>query len=220
MLKKAAALSPQDGAASYSLGLAWRRLGDEAAANRYLQLSQRHARTKPPIRDPILAKVEELGADRHDYLNLGRGLEAGGQWEQAIESYEKALELDPGMAAAHANLVGVYGRRGELEKAETHYRKALASDPNLEELHNNWGVVQAMRENPAAAADAFRKALGLNPESAEAHANLGTALLQMGRAKAAAAHFEAALAGDPTHRTARLHLGRHALGAGRFGEAI
>ncbi len=220
LLEKAVALSPQDGAAFYSLGLAYRGIGDEASAKRYLQLSQRRPRTKPPIRDPILAKVEELSADRHYYLNLGRRLEAGGQREKAIEAYQKALALDPGMAAAHANLVGAYGRRGEFGKAEAHYRAALASDPNLEELHNNWGVVQAMQENPAAAADAFRKALGLNPQSAEAHANLGTALLQMGEGKAAAAHFESALSNDPAHRVSRLHLGRHALGAGRFADAI
>ena len=142
-----------------------------------------------------------------------------GRLGQAINSYEKALELAPEMASAHANLVGAYGQMGDFEKARTHYDAASAIDPDIEELHNNWGVVMAAQENPTAAVAAFRRALQVNPTSARAHANLGVALTSLNRIEDAVPHFRDAIANDPNNRPARMNLGVRALEEGRAPEA-
>ena len=165
---------------------------------------------KPALDDPVLARVRELAADEHHFLNQGRSLEAKGQIADAVELYERALAINPRMASAHANLVGAYGRLGIL-KAEAHYEAALSIDPGIEELHNNWGVLQASKRDAEAAAAAFRRALEVNPQSAKAHANLGVALTELGQGDEAARHFRQAVASDPTNRPARMNLGAMAL---------
>ena len=219
LLERAIALAPESGAARYALGLAHGAAGNEAEARRNLGLAEGAPDAKPPFDDPEMAAVEALRADEHHFLNLGKGLEAEGRLHEAIAAYERALALAPGMAAAHANLVGAHGRLGDFEKAAAHYAAARAIDERLEELHNNWGVVQAAKAEPQAAAAAFRRALELNPQSAKAHANLGVALLELEDEASAARHFRAALASEPENRPALMNLGVIALKAGRPQEA-
>ena len=219
VLESAVALSPSSGAARYALGMAHRAAGDEEAASRHLGMLDGGSDDKPPLNDPVFARVQGLAVDEHHFLNTGKSLEASGKLADAISSYQRALELDPKMASAHANLVGAYGRLGDFERAQAHYNSANSIDPDIEELHNNWGVLQAARENPSAAAAAFRRALEVNPSSARAHANLGVALTALNRAQDAIRHFRDAVANDPGNRPARMHLGVQALEDGRPAEA-
>ena len=219
LLERAVELSPRSGAARYALGSAHRSLGDEGAAQRVLATMGEADDSKPALEDPVLARVRDLAADEHHFLNLGKSLEAAGKLAEAIAAYERALSLNPRMASAHANLVGAFGRIGNAAKAEAHYNAASSIDPNLEELHNNWGVLQATRQDPSAAAEAFRRALEVNPQSAKAHANLGVALIELGNPVDAARHFRDAVSSDPTNRPARMNLGTMALEADRPSEA-
>ena len=220
LLERAAALSPESGAARYALGMAHRAEGDEDKARHLLANLAGGERTKPPIEDPILARVEGLAADEHYFLNLGKRQETAGSLAEAIDSYKRALALDADMATVHANLVGAYGRLGDFENARAHYDAAHAVDPDIEELHNNWGVLQAARGSPSGAAAAFRRALEINPNSAKAHANLGVALTELGDTRVAARHFRNAIENDPTNRPARTNLGALALEDGRAAEAV
>ena len=219
LLEKAVSLAPDSGAARYALGSALRVAGDEEAAERILRTLGGAEQVKPALDDPVFARVRELAADEHHFLNLGKSLEAKGKPAEAIAAYERALAINPRMASAHANLVGAYGRMGNATKAEAHYKAALSIDSSIEELHNNWGVLQAARQDPEAAAAAFRRALEVNPQSAKAHANLGVALTELGKRQEAARHFRAAVASSPTNRPARMNLGTTALAADRPAEA-
>ena len=218
-LERAVSLAPDSGAARYALGSALRVAGDQDAAERILRTVGAANDAKPALDDPVLARVRELAADEHHFLNQGRSLEAKGQVADAVAAYERALAINPRMASAHANLVGAYGRLGDASKAEAHYEAALSIDPGIEELHNNWGVLQASKRDAEAAAAAFRRALEVNPQSAKAHANLGVALTELGQGAEAARHFRQAVASDPTNRPARMNLGAMALAADRPAEA-
>ena len=219
-LERSVGLAPDSGAARYALGMAYRAAGDEVKATRLLGAARGGGNERPPLEDPVLARVQELGADEHYFLNLGQRLEAKGRPTEAIRAYERALALDPAMALAHANLVGVHGQAGDLEQAKKHYDLALSRNPEIEELHNNWGVLQAMQGDPSEAAASFRRAVEVNPNSARALTNLGMALLALGDGQGAVRRFEQAVANDPTNGPARMNLGTTALEAGRVSEAI
>ncbi len=219
LLERTLELSPESGAARYALATAHRAAGDEGAASRHLTALAGAGRDKPSLDDPVLARVRGLAADAHHFLNEGRALASSGRLREAISAYQRALALDAGMAAAHANLVGAFGQLGDFAQAKAHYDAALSIDPRLEELHNNWGVLQASRGDPSSAAEAFRRALEVNRNSAKAHANLGVALIELGRRDAAMGHFLTAVESDPTNRPARTNLGTQALEYGRPSEA-
>ena len=219
-LERAVALSPESGAARYALGTAKRAIGESADPRGGLGTASGLDGRKPELDDPVLARIRALAADEHYFLNLGKSLEAAGKLADAVAAYTRALELHPGMASAHANLVGTYGRMGDFARAETHYRAASSLDDAIEELHNNWGVLQASRGDPDAAAASFRRALEVNPQSAKAHANLGIALIELGNRQGAAIHFREAVASDPQNGPARMNLGTVALEEGRPADAV
>lgn len=219
MLERAVALSPGSGAARYALAMAHRMAGHEHEAVRHLEMVGTGSSDKPPLEDPVFSRVEALAADQHHFLNQGKSLEAAGRLDEAISAYERALEMDPQMASAHANLVGAYGQKDEFQRARAHYEAASSIDPDIEELHNNWGVVMAAQDDPSAASAAFRRALEVNPNSARAHANLGVALTSLDRGEDAVPHFRQAIANDPTNRPARMNLGARALENGRPADA-
>jgi adenylate cyclase len=114
--------------------------------------------------------------------------------EYARQMFERAIELDPGFALAHAGIADCcsllhmyYYRSGgdELETADA----------------------------------ASRRALELNPDLAEAHAARGFALFQIGRLEEGAGEFRTAIAMDPHQGEARYFYGRQCFHQGAFTEA-
>ncbi len=220
ILLKACELAPRSGAAHYVLAMAYRDDGDRESSQRHLALSQNYERALPPIDDPVFREVESLRADQYWHHSEGRRLESDGRMEEAIESYEKAIDLDAEFVQPHVNLVAALGRLTQFEQAETHYRRALELDSEIEELHNNWGTIQALRNRPREAAESFRRALEINPFSADGHFNFGSMLNKMGRATEAVKHFQQALEYEPNHRLANFQMGRHRVAEGNIDEAI
>ncbi len=220
MLLKACELAPRTGAPHYALAMAYRDAGDLKASRKHLVLGENFERSLPPIDDPAFREVERLRADQYWYQSEGMRLESDGRVEEAIESYETAIELDAEFVQPHVNLVGLLGRLARFEPAEMHYRRALELNSEIEELHNNWGTIQALRNRPQEASASFRRALDINPFSADGHFNLGSMLNQMGRPSEAVEYFVQALEYEPNHRLANFQLGRYRVTEGRIDDAI
>ncbi|MDY7219936.1 type IV pilus biogenesis/stability protein PilW [Denitrificimonas sp. JX-1] len=73
------------------------------------------------------------------YIQLGIGYLQEGLTEQAKIPLQKALELDPKSADAHAALAAVFQRELEVQLAEQHYQKALALESRNSRILNNYG---------------------------------------------------------------------------------
>lgn len=208
------------GAAQYALALAYRDLGREDDARQRLALYQKHLLGAPPLEDPVLDQVRQLkgGALQHlaEGVRLGQADDVAG----SVREHENALQADPTLAQAHANLISLYARLQRWEKAEEHYRAAIALAPGLADVHYDYGVALTHQGRTTEAAAAFRQALEINPHHAPAHNNLGTLLLGESRLNEAASHFRAALRNDPRHRLAGFNLGRVLVAQGKLTEAI
>jgi len=66
------------------------------------------------------------------WFQLGAAYGDLGQSEQAIKSYEKALNLDPEYDLAMFNLGGVYWNRGSIVEALDIWRRAIERFPDHE----------------------------------------------------------------------------------------
>ncbi len=210
--------SPDAGAIHYALGLAYRRTGKREKARHHLE--QAGDRSPPPLPDPLMDEVRSLRVDKFQFLKAGNQAVERGDMQGAMGAFEQALELDPGFAQAHANLVGVYGMAGDFRKAKEHYEAALAVNPKLADLHYNWGVAISLAGRNEEAREAFERAVDLNPNHADAHQNLGYILEQSGNRDDAVNHYKAALKAQPDHRLAHYHLGRHYVAEKEFELAI
>src|SRR3712207_9484483 len=74
------------------------------------------------------------------YTTLFRSYRATGEHERAIESYRRALRIQPKHARAHANLGNVLLDGGRLEEAERAFRQAVALEPAHGLFHHNLAV--------------------------------------------------------------------------------
>ena len=115
--------------------------------------------------------------------------EARGDDDRALIAYQKALDGDPALAAAHTNLGTLYYRRGERGEARGAYERALALDPeqpearyNLANLYDDLGEREAARME-------WARVIAACPEFADAHYNLAVACARDGDAEAARLHL-------------------------------
>lgn len=53
------------------------------------------------------------------------------QYDQALEHYQRAIQIQPNYPQAHCNMGVIYKERGELEVAISCYEKALVASPNF-----------------------------------------------------------------------------------------
>jgi tetratricopeptide (TPR) repeat protein len=219
-LERAIALFPEWGAAHYALALSYRALGRRDEAQRALERHAQYGARWPAVEDPALATVTTLRNDAQTSLQRGLKLADAGDLAGAIAAHEAALERDPSIAQAHANLISLYGRAGNWVKAEEHYRAVVALGFNLGDAHYDHGVLLGLQEKWEPAADEYRQAIAINPRHAHAYNNLGQILERERRFDEAAAAYRQAVDSEPTFRLARLNLGRMLMGLGRDGEAV
>ena len=185
---EALALKPDYGNAMLYQALALKALGrlDEA------KISAEAAVARQPL-DP---------AAHHA---LGSILMVQGDWTGAVESYAKAVEIKPEVAA-YRNLGNVLNDLGRYKKGVAAIRAALAIDPDDAVALGALAHAQHKLGNPASAVTTFGRILANSPDDSEARHGLGVALLAAGQVAEARREFEHALALDPDNLGARAGL--------------
>lgn len=115
-----------------------------------------------------------------DGLLVGHRLMAAGQFELALEAYQRAaaeqgLNVDTMSAIGSANL-----RLGRLGQAERWMRRAVDEDPSFAPAWNNLGVILMEQGRISEAAEVFRRAFATdNGNSDEIRDNLRLALARL-----------------------------------------
>lgn len=151
---------------------------------------------------------------------LGAAYAAMERSEDAIASFTKALEIDPGFFLAQNNLGAALAARGRHEEAAVCYAEALKLKPDYAEAHNNLGNALKNLDRPSEAVASYTRALEIRPEFAEAHGNLAVTLRDLGRPAEAIAHYAGALQLRPGNAEMHNSLGVALNGLGRHEEAI
>lgn len=84
------------------------------------------------LRDAVLlcdAAIRSAPDYSDAWLERGFVFASGGSMERARECYERAIQLDPATAAAHAGLAAIAARDGDQTAGRRHALAALALDP-------------------------------------------------------------------------------------------
>jgi tetratricopeptide (TPR) repeat protein len=149
-----------------------------------------------------LRRALALADDAIGFYNLGYVLEQLERPAEAQRQYERALEVNPGLASAHNNLGTALARQGRFAEAIAHLTEVVRLEPASAGAHNNLGAVFLQQRQLDVASRHFRAALELDPDHADAHANLGAVLAQQGLFDEAIRHFDEALRIDPHHAAA------------------
>lgn len=119
------------------------------------------------------------------HYELGNILRAKKEFEDAIEEYQKAFELDQEFLLPVVRIGDCYLETGEVRIACDFYQVAAQRDPNFHLAHARLGVACNMLQKYDRAERTFKRALELNSEDFESALNLTYTLSRLGK------HFEA-----------------------------
>jgi Tfp pilus assembly protein PilF len=109
----------------------------------------------------------------------------------------RAVTLNLGNAAYHANLAEAYRALGNLDGAAESCRMALHLEPRSPEAANNLGLVLLAQGKTDEAILQFRQTLRIKPDYGMASSNLGNALRLGGDLDGAVGHFRRGVSGGP-----------------------
>jgi len=154
------------------------------------------------------------------YNGLGNVYAGLGRQEEAIAAFQRAIELDPTLAAPRNGLGAVYAGLGRQEEAIAAYRRAIELDPTDAAPHNGLGNVYADQGRQEEALAAFQRAIELDPTYAYPHNGLGNVYRDLGRQEEAIAAYRRAIELDPTDAYPHNGLGTVYRALGRQEEAI
>ncbi len=129
------------------------------------------------------------------------------QNKDALDAFNKAAELLPENAEAHANLAAALRAAGKFGQAIESGRRALQINPDFAEAHNNLGVALQDMGLLDEAILSYRRAIKLKPNFVEPHSNLGSALKEMELFDDAIASYQRALEIRPNYAKVHSNLG-------------
>ena len=160
---------------------------------------------------PAKVKYMRPADTAEEYFARGVALEEDpGMQNEAIEAYQKAIELDPRHAAAHINLGTLHYNRRDYAQAEKHYREAIASDARYALAYFDLGNVLDETGRLPEAVETYKRAILLAANYADAHYNLALAYEKLGHPRKALPHWRTYLRMDSSgpwavHARAQIH---------------
>jgi tetratricopeptide (TPR) repeat protein len=162
----------------------------------------------------IMAKNKAL----NDTFNAGKEALNAKNFDTAVDSFQKGVEMDPNQNVIWANLAEAYmgqsdtktsaDKEAALNKAAEAYAKAIALKPDTPGYHNNYGRVLARLKKFDQAQAEFTQAATLDPpNAARYYYTLGAEYVNSGQSGPAEAAFKKAIEVNPEYADAQYQYG-------------
>ena len=181
----------------------------------------------------VFEKLLSEGESAEVYYNIGYVKTAQGQYQEGIEAFRKATQLDRLFAKAFEAMGRAYKELGQPEKAEENLNKAaeiylsseredqaeavlneiLEVNPDTINVYNTMGVLYRTKGDYPTALKHYKKALKIHPEEPNIYYNIGRIHVDMKNLDEAKSCFSKALELDPRFKEAREILNAIDLGA-------
>ena len=121
-----------------------------------------------------------------NYYGLGLAYRGLNQFDSALISFNKALELKPKYGDAMSKMGEVFGQNLQMtDKAEECFMKALQINPKDESALENLGIVYGMKHDYKNSLYYFQKALEVKPDRYAIYQNISLTYRSMGDLKSA-----------------------------------
>jgi len=138
-----------------------------------------------------------------EYYAKGNNARDNKNYEQAIEYYKQAINIDPNYSRAYRSLGSTYGRIKNYDQAITVLNKAISIDAKHkskgedELIYEALGLVYERMENYDKAIFYYNKCLSENPNNADAYLGLGDANQYLGNYQQAIVYYNKAMTLEP-----------------------
>jgi serine/threonine-protein kinase len=114
------------------------------------------------------------------YDSLGRLHSRLGQYDLAIQEFQKAVTINPRDPDALIGMAGAYERMSRAADAEATYKKAIALRPDYWDSYNSLGAFYDRQGKFSEAVAQYKKVIELTPDNAAAYSNLGAEYMSIG----------------------------------------
>jgi len=128
-------------------------------------------------------------------------------FDQAVEAYNKAIELRPFYAEAWVGLGDARAAKGEVDGAIASYQKALVFNPVNPKVHMSLGkIYYAEKGLYYESVTAYKRAIELDPQLVDARMGLGEVYEEKGLYKEAIEEYRRVIEADAKHTGAMYNL--------------
>jgi len=192
LLARAIEADPNFTVAYYAQGVVHQELGNRwKAASQFraaIQLDPNYPEPHKALGDLFLAAPRRL-------------------FEQAVESYAKAIDLRPFYGEAYVGLGEAKAAKGDIDGAIGAYTKALAYNPINPRVHMSLGKIYYSEKGLYyESVTAYKKAIDLDPNSVDARMGLGEVYEDKGLYKEAMEEYRRVIDLDGKHTGAMYNL--------------
>jgi len=112
------------------------------------------------------------------YLHLGVAYMLERDYERAVQSFEKALSIQPALIEAHYNLALVFSRQGRWDKAAEKYKNILEINPDNVFIRKELAFALLNNGKTNEAVSNFSELLAAQPAFADEYCQIGALLVQ------------------------------------------
>lgn len=150
-----------------------------------------------------------------------------GNYDKAIEDYNKAIRINPQCAEAYTNRGTVKVALGQHNDAIADYDQAIRINPHDAQAYYNRGTAKGLLGRHDDAVADYDQAIRINPHDAQTYTNRGTIKAALGRHDDAIADYDQAIHINPqiaeiyyNRANAKDVLGRHEEAIADYKEAV
>jgi tetratricopeptide (TPR) repeat protein/S1-C subfamily serine protease len=164
--------------------------------------------------------AEEAGGCLTLYFGQGSVLGKLKRYQEAIDSYSRAIALNPDFTEAYINRGLTYYYLKQYDKALADYNKAIALNPDDAMAYSSRGATYYyLKQYDKALAD-YNKAIALNPDDAEAYYNRGITYDDLKQYDKALADYNKAIALNPDDAEAYYNRGNTYYALNQYDKAL
>ena len=157
---------------------------------------------KPLNQEPLRKPMQQPTASANVHLNRGITSLREGNYDLAIRSYDKAIELKPDSIFAYNGRGRAYYEKGDYDRAVTNCTKAIKLKPDYTDAYYNRGMAYYEKDENARAIADHTKAIKLQPDYTEAYYNRGRAYYENGDYDRTIVDYTKAIKLKPDYATA------------------
>ncbi|MCJ7630181.1 MAG: hypothetical protein MUO50_17550, partial [Longimicrobiales bacterium] len=139
----------------------------------------------------------QLQSDQASYAQFCGDYASSQQWEDALNSCGRAIELNPRSVNSRYTRAAVYREMDRLEDALAEFEQVLELDPLHEDAMQNAGYISALLGQDDKARDFYQRYLQLDPTNASVRMRVAYELAQAGDPLGAMQFIETGLEVDP-----------------------
>ena len=173
----------------------------------YLQ-QQKNPQARECFERAVALPANYPGTSQRAWNNLGITTARAGRTDEAVQDFQRALQIDPDFVIALANLGNAYRQQKRWDDARRVLERAVELSPDDAEADYSLGMVYAQLSDTDRAYDYLQKALAARPAYPEALNNLGVLYLRTNRQEDAEKSFKESIRVAPAYDQAYLNLAR------------